>query len=182
MTSSGTYFTTNHFVCTFRSSKWACPLRVTKRVSEMSNCGIVWIYHVVDVTTYSQWPCNQDSGIFLSPEMSNREIVASLRDNRYSRRSVYVFGYTMSWMSWLSLSGLTIMIPGYFCPPRWVIVNRIATLRDDRYIRTIVYVFGCTILWITRSARFVFPFRTLYAPTLLLRLVNLRPNENMVDN
>ena len=148
VTSYGTYFTTTHFVCTFRSPKLACPLRVTKRVSEMSN----------------------------------REIVASLRDNRYSRRSVYVFGYTMSWMSWLSLSGLTIMIPGYFCPPRWVIVNRIATLRDDRYIRTIVYVFGCTILWITRSACFVFVFRTLYAPTLLLRLVNLRPNENMVDN
>ena len=124
------YFTTTHFVSKFRSPKWACPLRRTKCVSEVSN----------------------------------REIVASLRDNRYSYGSVYVFGYTTSWMSRLALSGLAIKIRGYFRPPRWVIVNKIATLRDDRHIRTSAYVFGYTTSWITRSACFVFAFRKLYAP------------------
>ena len=93
--------------------------------------------------------------------MSSREIVASLCDNRYSYGSVYVFGYTTSWMSRLALSGLAIKIRGYFRPPRWVIVNKIATLRDDRHIRTSAYVFGYTTSWITRSACFVFAFQKL---------------------
>ena len=75
-------------------------------------------------------------------EMSNREIVASLRDNHYSRRSVYVFGYTTSWISRISSFAIRIRRSKTWtfcrdvCPLRWVIVKKIATLRDDRHTRT----------------------------------------------
>ena len=96
-----------HFVL-WSGHAQACPLRRTKRFSEVSN----------------------------------REIVATLRGNRYLHTQVYVFGYTTSWMSRLTLSGLAIKIRGYFCPPRWVIANKIATLRDDRHMPVSAYVFG----------------------------------------